>query len=292
VIQRTLRLAGVTVQAEMEGPCDPVHLDARFAAFFVQELDDPTAWTVRVAVEPGRWEVPSGAGVFPGVATTRVGETVVYTRQTDITVLDPVARTVTVRARSSPKGLGPVEDPTPLDTPLRLLMAYLLPRRGGVLVHACGWAECDPGFRAGALIFAAVSGGGKTTTARKLPHAGILSDDQVALTRSPDGVWTAHSLPFVGEYRRAPRAQSAPLRGVVLLGKGTAVRQEPVALPLAVASLARCGVYFTPGDAGAVAVLDALVSVAREVGVARWTLTLDAPVLDLARASIAGLTVP
>ncbi len=286
MIARSLRLAGVGVRAEIVGPCDPDHVTARFGEFFVQELDEDPAWTVRVEVAEGRWEVPEGAGVFPGVAVRREGERVVYTRQTDVTVLDPARRTLTVRARPSPRGLEPVQDPTPLDTPLRLLMAYVLPRRGGVLVHACGWAECDPGFAAGALVFAAVSGGGKTTTARKLPHAGILSDDQVALTREAGGVWMAHSLPFVGEYRRAPRAQRAPLRGVVLLGKGEAVRQEAVARPRAVASLVRCGVYFTPGDAGAVGVLDALMSVAGEVPVTRWVLTLESPVLDMARAAI------
>jgi hypothetical protein len=277
-----LRLAGVDVRAEIAGPCDPAHVTARFGGFFVKDIDDSSAWTVRVAVEPGRWEVPAGHGVFPGAGVTRQGDAVVYTRQTDVTVLDPVARTLTVRARPSPRGIGPVEDPTPLDTPLRLLMAWALPRLGGVLVHACGWAECEPALPAGAVLFAAVSGGGKTTTARKLPHAGVLSDDQVALTRGPDG-WVAHALPFVGEYRMATRSRSAPLRRVVLLAKGDTFRDEPVALARALGALARCGVYFTPGDAGAASVLDALVDVARSVGVARWTLALETPVLPRVR---------
>ena len=71
MIEVQLRLAGGDVGAEITGPCDPAHVTARFGGFFVNDIDDSSAWTVRVAVEPGRWEIPPGHGVFPGAGVTR-----------------------------------------------------------------------------------------------------------------------------------------------------------------------------------------------------------------------------
>ncbi len=45
-----LRLAGVDVRAEIAGPCDPAHVTARFGGFFVKDIDDSSAWTVRLTM--------------------------------------------------------------------------------------------------------------------------------------------------------------------------------------------------------------------------------------------------
>jgi len=115
-----------------------------------------------------------------------------------------------------------------------------------------------------------------TTTARKLPHENVLSDDQVALRRI-EGAWTAWALPFVGEYRRATVPRVAPLRAVVLLAKGegaTLTRVHPAA---AIAPVMRCAVNFAPGPHGA-ALLDLAADLATRVPVHRLTLDRDAPV--------------
>ncbi|MBL8604188.1 MAG: hypothetical protein JNK72_19835 [Myxococcales bacterium] len=263
-----LNLAGETVKVSLDPACREAHVDARFGAFYTGE--GAAAWEVSVEVLP-RWRVPEGAGIFPGVGVRREGARWVFVRSTDVTTLDPETRRVTVQARASGHDLAPVEDPTPLDTPLRLLVAYSIVRRQGFLLHAAGYRDAA---RGGALVFAAVSGGGKTTTARKLPHAGVLSDDQVAIVRAAGG-FEAHALPFVGEYRRATAPGASPLKRVVLLGKAEAPARSPVRPREAATQLARCAVYFARGDAAVGQMFNTVLDVCEQVPVERWSMPRD-----------------
>lgn len=279
MIARSLSLAGQRVDLSLEGEVDEAHLDARFSAFYGDDdapaLGPPIALSLRATAGWAPEAAPRAA--YPGVDLARDGDALVFTRETERVRYEPERSRVEVEARPTARGLPPLVDPTPVDTPLRLLMAYLLPRRDGVLLHASGYADAR-----GAVCFLAVSGGGKTTTARKLPEASVLSDDQVALRRI-DGAWEAFSLPFVGEWARATRRLRAPLRGLVLLAKGEDSSFARVRGPVALAGLARSVVNFVTDDPASARILDHAASLMAEVPAWRWTTPRDGavePVLD------------
>ncbi len=266
-----LVLAGVGFRTRVLGTCPAEHVTARFGAF----TGDPgeRAVDLEVAVDPA-WRPPHAPrAVFPAADATRLADgRVRFVRVSDQLTYDPEGRTARGWTTGTAPGLAAVVDPTALDTPLRLLMSYELPRRGGMLVHACGYADDR-----GAVLFIAPSGGGKTTTARKLPHASVLSDDQVALRR--DGaVWTAWALPFVGEYARAIAPRSAPLRAVVLLAKAPVLDLHRVAPAQALARVLAGTVYFLRGDPSSAALLDLAGDLVDKVPVYTLALPREAPV--------------
>jgi len=279
----TLSLAGIPVSVRAEGPVNPDHVAARFGAFTDCPWEDDLApWSLTVRATEG-WAPPRPVRAeVPGADVRWLDASrVEFLRAYDLTVLDLAARTGESACGPSVARV-PVVDPTALDTPLRLIASLALPPQDGLLMHASGYADDR-----GAVLFLAVSGGGKTTTARKLPHANVLSDDQVALRRI-DGVWTAYALPFVGEYRRATVPRRAPLRAVALLAKGPeGASLARVAPSAAIASALRCAVNFAPGRHGA-AVLDLAADLVARVPVHRLTLARDTAVTPSLNALLRG----
>jgi hypothetical protein len=107
----------------------------------------------------------------------------------------------------------------PLD---QLLLMHHLSGRGGVVCHA---ASAVVG--SGALVFAGISGAGKTTISNMFINAGLagtlLSDDRIVLrTASSDesqsGTLTAWGTPWPGDAKVA-RNRSAPLTALLFLVK-------------------------------------------------------------------------
>lgn len=271
----TLSLAGVPVAVRLEGAVNPLHVEARFGAYEVRDAPRD-AWSLDVTVEPGWRPARDPVTEYPGVDVARGDDgAVVFTRATDETRVDPSSKRVTVRARPPRAALDPIEAVTAIDTPLRLWLSYVLPRLDGVLVHASGYGDDR-----GAVIFPAVSGGGKTTLARKLPHEHVLSDDLVALRRE-DGRWFAHATPFVGEYRRATRPRRCPLRAIASPEKSDVTSLEPMRAPVALARLARCAVYFVRGDGVGARVLDHVASALDAAPAYRLRITRDAPAMPV-----------
>lgn len=279
MIFRTVSLAGQRFDLRVKGDVDEDHIDARFGGFYSEDDTPELGRVIEVSIEvkPG-WELDRAVCTpFPGVDWRREGREEIFCRETECVRFDPDAGRVSVYAKPTGKNLAAVVDPTPVDTPLRLLLAYGLPRRDGVLLHASGYAD-----RRGAVCFLAVSGGGKTTTARKLPERNVLSDDQVALRRI-DGQWQAFALPFVGEWARATQRVRAPLRAVVLLQKGSVVGLERVTGVAAFAGVARSMVNFVTGDPVAARFLDHAAALVTEIPVWRWVTTKDGAVEDVLR---------
>jgi hypothetical protein len=189
---------------------------------------------------------------------------------------DPVGRSARAEACPTSDALALGVDPTPIDAPLRLLASYLLVERGGFLLHSSGYGDDR-----GAVVFAGVSGSGKTTTARKIAFDNVLSDDQVAV-RCVDGAWRAHALPFVGEYARQPRARVATVRRVLLLRHGAAgARVRPLHRAVAVTRLLACVPWFVPNAPVARALLPLVTDVANAASVAELELGRDEPVRTL-----------
>lgn len=272
-----LSLAGIPALVRAEGEINPPHVDARFGAFQrCPWSDDLPPWRLDVRVHE-RWTPPRAVrSPLPGADVRWIdADHLELLRAYDITQIDLASRAATSDAGIS-MATRPIVDPTALDTPLRFIASLALPRHQGLLMHASGYAD-----ERGAVLFLAASGGGKTTTARKLPHEHVLSDDQVAL-RKIHGVWTAFALPFVGEYRQATVPRAAPLRAIALLAKGSERSTAPVPPTAAIAQILRCVVNFAPGAHGAV-LLELAAEIATSVPIVRLTLARESdvsPVLD------------
>ncbi len=99
-----------------------------------------------------------------------------------------------------------------------ILTAHFLARRRGLLFHACGIRQ---ELRSG-LMFAGVSGAGKSTTAsiwQKAEGAALLSDERVAV-RKQDGRYWLHSTPWHG-------AEHVSTPGVTPLGQIFILQHAP-----------------------------------------------------------------
>lgn len=185
------------------------------ARHHLEEKPSGTPVALRYEVDP-TFDGAQPAGVeWPGMAGSLLpsGELLFERRRERVRVSSALDRMhVLLRA------VGRVDEAgdslaLPSDSAMRVHQSLVLARSGGVLLHASG--VCD---ERGALCFLGVSGQGKTTLARKLPEAQVLSDDQVAVLREDAG-FVACSTPFVGLWGRAPRSLRAPLRALVFLSK-------------------------------------------------------------------------
>lgn len=276
-----LSIAGIPVDVTAEGSVKLDHVEARFGAFArCPWVDDLPPWRLTARATDG-WAPPRPVlAPLPGADVRWLEDgRVELLRAYDLTTMDLAARRVHSEGKTSVATV-PVVDPTVLDTPLRYIASLGLPPHDGLLMHASGYADDR-----GAALFLAVSGGGKTTTARKLPHAHVLSDDQVALRRVA-GAWTAYALPFVGEYRRATVPRRGPLRALVLLAQGSEARLSRLPPSAVIAPILRCVVNFAPG-AHAARLLDLAADLAATVPVMRLTLERSTPMEPILDALLA-----
>jgi len=126
------------------------------------------------------------------------------------------------------------------DNVFRLLSAYALLARGGVLLHSAGvsdgtWAWIGFGH----------SGAGKSTLSGLALEAGqrVLSDDLNALRRE-GGQWQAQRVPFAGELGPVHGDdRSYPIAGLSRLTKGADHHLAPLARPRAMAALVGSAPY-------------------------------------------------
>lgn len=259
-----LDLAGFLVRVDVDAG-EERRLRERYGAY---ETAHAPVFTLTVAYEPGRTlEQPEGLR-YPQPRCEEAGGRIVFSRRHEVLEVEPAARRATLVVDRTPDSFRPVEPPS-VESALRILLSMDLPGRHGILVHAAG-----AGTPKGAVLFPAFGGGGKTTTARKLPHSQVLSDDQVALLRTGDG-WVAHALPFVGMYGKPTVPQAHPLRAIALLAKSAEPRLERLRPAAALSRVLTCIVQYRPGaEAQVFALADELV---REVPVSELALDLETP---------------
>ena len=150
-----------------------------------------------------------------------------------------------------------------LDYPLdELLFQHRLVQGGAIEVHACGVV-----VKGRLVLFAGVSGAGKSTTARLWQHfrprTPILSDDRIVLRRAGRG-FRGYGTPWHGDGGFA-RNRSAPLGTIIFLTQAPRTRLEALApAPAAARLLARS--FPPPWDAAGMArALDTCARVATRV---------------------------
>jgi hypothetical protein len=128
---------------------------------------------------------------------------------------------------------------TDLEHFLRVLVALLAFREGGLLVHAAG-LRSDGRVR----LFIGQSGSGKSTVAALSPHALALNDDLIVLRRAGE-TWVAFGTPFwnMEADRRQGQTASGPLSGIYRLAQDRDVYLENLSPAAATAELvANCPV--------------------------------------------------
>lgn len=132
------------------------------------------------------------------------------------------------------------------DSFLRTLFSWLLPRRGGLLLHAAGIVKDGR-----ALVFPGKSGAGKSTLSKLAASAGLrlLSDELVPVLPWRGG-YAAYGSPFWGELRRPGSDGRFKLRGLYSLHKARKNSVEPGPAGEMLRRLLRCSMNFS-SDASA-----------------------------------------
>lgn len=271
-----LDIAGLRVRVEATGPMNARNFHARFGQYTAPDDERADDLSLDVRVDP-TWVVPRPVrNRYPGVDFGRDPDgTLRFLRPDSETLVHLGRHHASAVAQPTIVTDDPMEDITPIDTPLRLQLASELPSHDGAMVHACGYADDR-----GAVLFIARSGGGKTTTARKLPDAHVLSDDIVAVRRTPAG-WDAHSLPFVGEWRRPTVPRRGRLRALVFLRKADELAESDCPYGEAFSDMLQAMVWFAKGDPAAASLLDHAHALVRAVPCVTLAIPRDRPVLPL-----------
>jgi hypothetical protein len=174
------------------------------------------------------------------------------------------------------------DEPTsPIEFPVdELLINALLTSRGGIEIHGCGVIDRD----GSGYLFAANSGGGKTTTARLWEHENvdIVSDDRVVL-RLEDGAWWMYGTPWHGEAEICSPSR-ARLRRVFLLDKAGSNSERSLPRGEAVARLLSCAFPPFHDPNGVDAVLGILGTVVNAVPVSQLSFVRNRSAIDFVRS--------
>ena len=130
----------------------------------------------------------------------------------------------------------------------RVLAAYRILERGGVILHCAGVARAAPGSPGPgeACLFLGRSGAGKTTVSRQGLERGylVLSDDLNAVVRPDGSALRVERLPFTGDLGAvSSAARSFPLRALFRLEKSADDRIRPLSRAEAVACLLACSPF-------------------------------------------------
>lgn len=133
----------------------------------------------------------------------------------------------------------PAEFPGALENLLRVLTAYELLERGGLLLHSAGVAGVS-----GAWLFVGRAGAGKSTLSRlgiALGHS-VLSDDLNAVWWEQDRP-VSGPVPFAGDLRAPAAARAQPLLGLFSLRQGRSHATAALSRGAAAAALVACSPY-------------------------------------------------
>jgi len=159
------------------------------------------------------------------------------------------------------------------DNVFRMVSAYALLARGGVLLHSAGLSDGT-----WAWIGFGHSGAGKSTLSGLALEAGqrVLSDDLNAL-RQEDGLWLAQRVPFAGELGPTHGDdRSYPVAGLCRLGKGAEHRLVPMTRPQALAALVGSAPYVNQDPHRVLALMTTLEALLRALDCHHLTFRKDA----------------
>ncbi|MDI7266746.1 MAG: hypothetical protein QME96_01980 [Myxococcota bacterium] len=162
---------------------------------------------------------------------------------------------------------GPLGDAISVVSAIHLGLAHLLPRRGGLMLHASAVRAAGVGF-----VFPGASGAGKTTAAEGFHGGEMLADERCIVRLEGAGTstrerWMLHSAPMWGGKYGPVVSAAVPPAAVVLVRKDAQLGVEVVPAAAAMTRLAPGVVQNRYDAAAAEAVLAVLAGLVAAVPV-------------------------
>jgi hypothetical protein len=180
---------------------------------------------------------------------------------------NPRTRTATIQQNANPYSM---------DAVLRIVHTLVLAEQGGFLLHSAS------AIRNGrAVLFAGVSGAGKTTISRLAPPDVTLLTDEISFVRKAGEGYVAFGTPFTGELAKLGENTSAPVSALYLLAKGVENRIEPVDVADAGRELLANVLFFAEDPELVHCVFQAACDFVRRVPVYRLTFVPNARVWEM-----------
>ena len=167
-------------------------------------------------------------------------------------------------------------NPYSIDAVLRIVHTLVLARQGGFLLHSASAIRNKK-----ALLFAGVSGAGKTTIARLAPPDATLLTDEISYVRRQDDGYVAFGTPFTGELAKLGENVSAPIAALYLLAKGPENRIDPVEAGEAARSLLANILFFAEDEQLVQAAFHSAFEFVSRVPVSRLTFVPNSQVWEL-----------
>ncbi len=208
---------------------------ARYAAF-VAAGDGPCDLVVAVSAQPASGTAAQSGSLLDAALTP---DGTGYRLAAGDAAGSGVAGSIATATGQAALQIDAAEPLGHLELFLRIAVALLAFRDGGVLLHAAGLLTAGR-----AILFTGASGSGKTTVVALSPQATALSDDLVVLRPGAAG-WTAYGTPFWNPETAARPGQTAsgPVAGIYRLVKDQDVYVEALSPAAAAAELvANCPV--------------------------------------------------
>lgn len=169
-------------------------------------------------------------------------------------------------------------NPYSIDSVLRIVHTLVLAKKGGFLLHSAS------AIRNGkAVLFAGVSGAGKTTISRLAPSDVTLLTDEISYVRRRSDGYVAFGTPFAGELAKIGENVSAPIAAVYLLAQGPENHIDAVSPSEAVRSLLSNILFFAEDEDLVRAAFDSAFEFVSRVPVSRLTFLPDSRVWELIR---------
>lgn len=250
----TIRIAEIPLCLELAcGDATRAKIAERYAPFSIPPV--PDALTLRIEQKPGSPFIPlKNDGTAWQIRTAEKDGRIDFESHYERGWLD----------RSAARGELTLRSDGDAENFLRVVYAWLVLERSGLLLHAAGVISNGKGY-----VFFGHSGSGKTTTARLSLTANktVLSDDLVIITRRGEKFWL-YGVPFRGDFPEAPRVNAdAELAGMFTLVKDTEHRLESLAMPEALARLAACVPFVMAQPAQSNRVMETCAALAARVPV-------------------------
>lgn len=167
-------------------------------------------------------------------------------------------------------------NPYSIDAVLRIVHTLVLAREGGFLMHAASAIR-----NGNAVLFAGISGAGKTTISRLAPSDAQLLTDEISYVRNEEAGYHAYGTPFAGELAKPGENLRAPLTTIYLLAQGPENRIDDVSPAEAARALLTNILFFAEDPDLVRAVFRSALDCAERVPVRRLTFVPDARVWDL-----------
>jgi hypothetical protein len=167
-------------------------------------------------------------------------------------------------------------NPYSMDSVLRIVHTLEMAEAGGLLMHAGSVVRNGK-----AMLFAGVSGAGKTTITRLAPPEATLLTDEISYVRKEADGYFAYGTPFAGELAKSGENVKAPLSAVYLLVQGPENRIDDVPQEQAARDVLKSVLFFAEDQALVQRVFHAACDLVERVPVKRLTFQRSARVWEL-----------